>query len=98
MIDLKKLVEDLKLAHKAKDADDGGSCNFDAPAWHERESKALIAAVKEAGGDTYKWRKESFVLNFPFPGQAQKRTVAAERMCLELREKGYPVGMYYQVD
>ncbi|MCM1296361.1 MAG: hypothetical protein NC311_12550 [Muribaculaceae bacterium] len=103
-----KLRDDLKAVHKigleaANGSDDGGTCNFDAPAlflprWNNTK---LEQACKEAGAGCYKWRLFGTimtVISFPIPGQANKRTTAAEAMTKALQEMGYAAYTYFQAD
>lgn len=101
----KKLADDLKAAHAYGLAhmgdDDGGTCNFDAPAlfltgWN----KSLVeAAAKAAGVGCFEWRNsKAYVFTVRGAGQGYTRTKAAEAMCRYLKEQGYKAGMYYQMD
>lgn len=100
-----KLADDLKAAHAYGLAhmgdDDGGTCNFDAPAlfltgW---DKKLVEAAAKTAGVGCFEW---NFCKAYVFPirgvGQGYTRTKAAEAMSHYLKEQGYEAGMYYQMD
>lgn len=101
----KKLADDLKAAHAYGLAhmgnDDGGTCNFDAPAlfltgWNK---KLVEAAAKAAGVGCFEWEFfKACVFTVRGAGQGYTRTKAAEAMCQYLKEQGYEAGMYYQMD
>lgn len=101
----KKLADDLKAAHTYGLAhmgdDDGGTCNFDAPAlfltgWNKR---LVEAAAKTAGVGCFEWELlKAYVFTVRGAGQGYTRTKAAEAMCQYLKEQGYEAGMYYQMD
>lgn len=101
----KKLADDLKAAHAYGLAhmgdDDGGTCNFDAPAlfltgWNK---KLVEAAAKTAGVGCFEWEfLKAYVFTVRGAGQGYTRTKAAEAMCQYLKEQGYEAGMYYQMD
>ena len=103
------LIEALKRAAAAareavaRDPEDGGTCNFDAPAialprWKEEEVKA---AARAAGVGCYTWklyREKLFVFPLRIGGQGNSRTRAAEAAEKSLRADGYEATMYYQMD
>jgi hypothetical protein len=99
-----KLVGDLREAAavavcSVDRVEDGGTCNFDAPVLYVgRKYKAAEAAIEEAGGSSFRWNGGLVLSGFGFPGQANRRTRAAETMKQLLVSKGYQVGMYYQMD
>ena len=101
------LADDLKAALayglEHKGTDDGGTCNFDAPAvslpgW----DKALVeAAAKSAGLRCFEWELgagRAYVFSVPGVGQGYTRTYAAEAMSRYMKKRGYDAGMYYQMD
>ena len=103
----KKLAEDLKAAHAYglahMGSDDGGTCNFDAPAltlpgW---DKKLVEAAARSAGVGCFVWalwNDTTYVFSVRGVGQGYTRTKAAEAMSRYLKEQGYEAGMYYQMD
>ena len=103
----KKLADDLKAAHAYGLAhmgnDDGGTCNFDAPAltlpgW---DKKLVEAAARAAGVGCFVWtlwNDTTYVFSVRGVGQGYTRTKAAEAMSRYLKEQGYEAGMYYQMD
>ena len=104
----KNLIEALKAAKtiaKAVDCDDGGTCNFDAPALHLPEGMSyeqVAACCAAADVHCFKWRvfKETMVVlsSCSGDGQGNKRTEGAEKACRFLLSKGYECGVYYQMD
>lgn len=104
----KKLAEDLKRARdsalrKCARVDDGGTCNFDAPALYlPRWNGELVkAAAKAAGVGAFKW--ESFgpvkwVFTTRSGAQGNKNSAVAEYMMRELERAGYSGLVYAQMD
>ena len=103
------LTEALKRATSAARAsveanpEDGGTCNFDAPAlvlprWNEELTKA---AARAAGVGCFTWklyREKLFVFPLRIGGQGNSRTRAAEAAAESLKADGYNATMYYQMD
>ena len=87
----------------ARDPEDGGTCNFDAPAialprWNEAKVKA---AAEAAGTGCYSWKlfgEKLFVFPIRAGGQGNSRTRAAEAAERSLKADGYNATMYYQMD
>ena len=103
----KKLSEDLKKAlAEAKKADfgeDGGTCNFDAPAIYAPRWRAdkVEQAAKEAGTTAFKWDwfgRTKFVFGVPTNAQGNRRTRVASAMRNALMEMGYETIMYMSMD
>lgn len=97
------LIQCKDLALTIEDNDDGGTCNFDAPAIvANRWKESLVQqAAKEAGLSAFKWRpyrNTMFVFGVPGPGQGNMRTRKAEAMTAYLKSKGYDAIMYCQMD
>lgn len=102
------LAEALKIAlshgvEVAQFADDGGSCNFDAPTLHLKgwNQAKVKQAAKVAGLGCFVWDlwgSKRYVFSIPIGAQANARTVAAKAMRDSLKDAGYEAGMYYQVD
>ena len=104
-----KLRDDLKIALGAaqkiayENPEDGGTCNFDAsainlPRWKE---KLIEQAAKEAGTSAMTWHlfgSKCFVFSPNTPGQANRRTRAAEAMTKALSDMGYDAFGYYAMD
>jgi hypothetical protein len=89
--------------------EDGGTCNFDSPAFRiERARKADIAAAAETAGirvSEFHWfgGQKWFWLCTTVHGQGNLRTRMAEAACKVLKAaegqiKGLQVSMYYQMD
>ena len=94
--------------------DDGGTCNFDAPAFNFEAygiSKAdAMRIIDEAGLYSYEWdmfpskpgrgkRKHIQLVIVGFTsGQGNRRTKMAEAFCKQMQEDGCNCGMYYQMD
>ena len=103
------LTEALKKAVAAgqeaidRNPEDGGTCNFDAPAialprWKEEEVKA---AARAAGVGCFTWKfypEKLFVFPLRIGGQGNSRTRAAEAAERSLKADGYNATMYYQMD
>lgn len=103
----KKLRNDLframEVGRQADSPEDGGTCNFDAPAieaprWIESMVKQ---AAKEAGTSAFKWklyRKCFYVFAVPEGGQANRRSRKAEAMTRYLESIGYSALTYSSMD
>ena len=103
----KKLADDLKAAlaygleHMGDD--DGGTCNFDAPALFltDWKKKLVEAAARTAGVGCFEWEflnSKAYVFSVRGAGQGYTRTKAAEAMSHYLKEQGYEAMVYYQMD
>lgn len=103
-----KLIEDLSAARAAADlvapGDDGGTCNMDSCVLRLRKKQkglSVEAAFLAAGlsgwyeGSGF-WR--GWFITAPHGGQANMRTRQVEAIGRVLRERGWDVGMYYQMD
>lgn len=103
----KKLSEDLKtaleIAKRADYGEDGGTCNFDAPAiilprWIEKKVKQ---AAKEAGTNAFKWEgfgQTKYVFSTPTNAQGNRNTRVAEAMEQALNNMGYDTILYCAMD
>ena len=103
----KKLRDDLKIAleiaRRADKGEDGGTCNFDAPAiilprWIE---KKVIQAAKEAGTSAFKWDgfgQTKYVFGTPTHAQGNRNTRVAEAMESALSSLGYETFLYQAMD
>lgn len=94
----------VKATVKLENTEDGGTCNFDAPAlkverWQE---KKLDEALRAYGYSCFKWTGRSmvwgYVLSVPSSGQGNRRSRRAEAIKDELIKMGYDMSMYYQAD
>ncbi len=105
--DYKKLTQDLieakEAALKSVIGDDGGSANLDCIALslpRLREEK-VIQSVKEAGlytrGKT-DWIGKRYFIHAPHGSQGNDNTSQIEAMYECLKEKGYDVLIFYQMD
>lgn len=103
------LVNDLKQANQvaieADPKDDGGTCNFDSPVIHLRGvRKATIQEIEKLSGikltDFHSrfFGAGSYWIGVTTYGQANQRTVMAEAAYKFLKDKGYEVSIYYQMD
>ena len=104
-----KLRDDIKAAlaagknAEAKNDDDGGTCNFDAPAiklprWSAEKVKQ---AAKEAGTDCWVWElwgSKRFVICPSTNAQANARSRNAEAMEQHLKSLSYDCISYCQAD
>lgn len=115
-LDLAKLCECIRLCNEYLERnfnpptsvlEDGGSCNFDAPAvllkCSRRKWETFNELLDESIG--YYWRKECdqrgyhwYVLNVRTYGQGELRTRMAEAATQFLNGAGYTARTYYQVD
>lgn len=96
-----QVLKDAKLAASAAVADmeDGGTCNFDAPAIRDlRMTPALTGALGEAGFNFYLAKRHGIVLGIGVGFQAMTRTKGAEVFTRYLQEHGYDAHTYYQAD
>lgn len=106
-IDYEKLTEDLikarLAAEEAAKGEDGGTANLDTMTIklpRARENK-VIEAVKKAGlytrGKT-EWIGTRYFIPSPRCGQGNSRNRAVEAMKEVMREAGWDVLIYYQMD
>lgn len=107
---MQELIDALKLAcnaaHAAREEndEDGGTCNFDAPALNlPRWKRADIEACAKAAGlivrDWKPYGMRRWVFSVPFPcGQANLRSRMAEAMTASLKESGFDAMDYCQLD
>lgn len=107
-----KLRDDIRAAlasgQAAEDAEpeDGGTCNFDAPALklpsEKWNGKMVEQAIREAGSGCFSWRpfrgKKYRVLRINSYAQGNARTRNAEAVAAALTAAGYDCLMYYQID
>lgn len=87
-------------AEKLND-EDGGSCNFDTVVLKTKGVPAKLLSgldikIDRITGERF-WKGYSFVW-FETHGQGNLRTRMAEAACNKLKELGYDVTMYYQLD
>lgn len=105
--DYKKLTQDLTEAKeealKAVIGDDGGSANLDCLALSlpRLREERVIEAVKKAGlftkGKT-DWIGKRYFIRAPHGSQGNDNTRQIEAMSDCLKEKGYDVLIFYQMD
>ena len=108
MKDLEKLTADAKQAKSKAEAacdaaTDGGSCNLDAvffPLESGERAGPIVAAIQAAGlsASPTKWIGRGVMVQPPGFGQAGKRYASNEALCSSLRDDGWPVFQYYQMD
>lgn len=99
--DLKYAVE--KATEIAYQTDDGGTCNFDScilylPRYNKDKT---LETIKETGIRAFKgnyYGKVCYILENPVYAQADRNTIQAEIINKIMGNKGYNVGMYYQMD
>ena len=104
---LSKLANDLIDAKALADAttrgDYGGTCNFDSPALvglrlreHQIENIAEITGVRLS---RFTWMgRVAYWVHTGTYGQGSDNTKCAEVACNLLKERGWDVTMYYQMD
>lgn len=106
-IDYKKLTEDLINAKEAaKEAiigEDGGTANLDSMtiALPGAREEKVIQAVKDAGLYTRgrrQWIGTRYFISPPIGSQGNDRVRQVEAMCKVMREAGYDILMYQQMD
>lgn len=103
-----KAAKDFALAADLKNSEDGGTCNFDSPAFRvERARESTIeAAAKKAGVDvsSFQWYgKRWYWITGICEGQANRRsrmaTAAANALkSFEGQIKGFHASCYYAID
>ena len=108
--DFSKLTTDVSEAlqkgtEAANTIDDNGACNFDGLILklpRVREASVLDALTKAGvrcyGKSNYGVHGTGFMINPTSEGQGNKRMVASEAIGKHLREAGYSVSQYYQLD
>lgn len=97
MIEAKELALDIVIG------DDGGSANLDrlALSLPRLKEENVIKAIKEAGLYTRgkcKWLGTRYFISAPYGSQGNDNTKQIEVMHKCLKDKGYDVLIYYQVD
>lgn len=106
-MDYKKLTEDLikarLAAEEAAKGEDGGSANRDTMTIKlpRANEKKVMEAVKDAGLYTrgrQNWIGPRFFISPPACGQGNSRVRATEAMEKVMKEAGYDVLMYCQID
>lgn len=107
-MDLGQLTIDARLARTlaseaAEKADDGGSANLDATViFLEKGQRAesVMRAVKDAGlsASPTRWLGRGVMVQPPGSGQAGKRYASNEALCRYLKDAGWNVLPYYQMD
>lgn len=106
-IDFDKLERDIALAQKEADKyrnmDDGGTCNFDTVTiFLGRKSKNKMNNISQLDWslipvDSKYWSGYWFVF-FNVNGQANRRSEMMEAAGKKMRELGWDVKMYYEMD
>ena len=103
-------VKALEAAKAADPGEDGGTCNFDTPAFrvHRMPEKLLVEVGERAGVrvSSFPWfGKKWFWLHVPTFGQGNRRTVTMEAALGVLQEAvesgaipGFKACGYYQMD
>ena len=97
------LIKVMEIGRQADSPEDGGTCNFDAPAivgngWRE---SMVRQAAKEAGTTVFKWNPYNntlWVFGVPGGGQGNRRTRKAEAMTKALAGLGYDALEYSVMD
>jgi len=90
-----------KAARKYADTEDGGTCNFDAPAVKLKATERQLSGME---WPMMKWGKRQpdggtwFVILINLSGQGNRRTRMAEAAAKSLQESGYDATVYYEVD
>ncbi len=108
-LEVNQLTEDLREAKQAaydaaSKVEDGGTCNLDSvflelpPRTRTKMIETALEAA-ELGGCVTTWLSTRGVLIAPpLVGQADRRATAMEAMLSLMKEKGYKVYGYYQMD
>lgn len=90
-----------QYAQKYANTEDGGTCNFDAPAVKLKATERQLACMD---WQVMKWGKRCedgrtwFVLWLNLDGQGNRRTRMAEAVAESLKASGYDVTIYQQMD
>ena len=103
---LRKALERAKhAAELARQADDGGTCNFDSPTLDYRamgmSKKKAVETIEQTGLRCFEWKGYGdlrLVLCGMTVGQGNCRTAMAEAFNKSLNADGIASGMYYQMD
>lgn len=101
----KDLATVIEAGWKADSEEDGGTCNFDAPAiqgnrWIE---SMVVQAARENDLTVWKWKPYSrsntwYVFGVPGDGQANRRTRKADAMTKAFKDLGYEAFTYSSMD
>lgn len=99
----KALCEACAAAKIASEVEDGGASNFDCMLLHIPvfEDRRAVIAAKKAGLSMTKMtfrKKNIWFVEPPFGGQGAKRTAQAKAMYQVMKDHGYMVDMYYEID
>lgn len=99
----KALCEACAAAKIASEVEDGGAANFDCMLLHIPvfEDRRVVIAAKKAGLSMTKMtfrRKNVWFVEPPFGGQGARRTAQAKAMYQVMKDRGYMVDMYYEID
>lgn len=107
-IDLVALKESCKAARQmaieaSQFVEDGGPCNLDAIflyLWKGAKSARVIEAINAGGLLAYKsnWLGNGIMISPPQIGQGNKNSIANEKIYYHLRDRGFQVSIYYQMD
>lgn len=112
MIHIEEIENWAKLMQQAKELagthiadEDCGTCNHDQPVldltgWRKPQIEVLMSKAPGFLGTELSGRfwKKCFFLNLDLPGQANRRTKAAQTAYKFMKDNGMPVRMYYQTD
>lgn len=87
----------------SKFVEDKGTCNLDATflhLWEGARPTKVIEAIKAGGLGAYKsnWIGNGVMIHTPVVGQADKNRVARDRIVKHLRDCGFRVSTYDQMD
>lgn len=107
-MNFEQLAEDANRARNAaikacNEADDGGTCNLDAtflPLEKGQRASKPLEALRRAGlsADATRWIGRGIMIQPPGCGQANKRYASNEALCASLRDAGWRVLAYHQMD
>lgn len=107
-MDLQKLEIDALHARqvaieKTGAIPDGGTANLDAAVFHLQKgqrSAPLIEALKRAGLNAYesRWNGRCVFVSPPVRGQGDRNAVSNQHFIDALRQRGWKVAGYYQMD
>jgi len=96
-------IEAREAAAACANVEDGGASNFDCLLLYLKifDDRRVVFAAKKAGLSMTKktyHRKCIWFIEPPFGGQGAKRTAQAKAMYQVMKDRGYMVDMYYEID
>lgn len=105
---IQKLTDDCKMARNAAlksivELSDGGTCNLDSTFLRIEKgvpTKKVLDAVVKSGLSAYpsRWLGRGIMISPPGTGQANRRMASNEALLHSLKNAGWPVSPFYQMD